>query len=225
MNLILTGGGDSEHFEKIDSLFINQLGDNPSLLFIPLAGEEQNWQNGLERIQETFSTINFNNIEMCLDLEQLDWDYLSKFKAIYIDGGNTFQLMSKIRHTHTYELFHKFLHHGGVINGDSAGAIVLGSHLETAHFGDIGDDNDVGVISYQGLNYLGKWSIHCHYNEAEDQEIQQFVMDYGLPVIALFENSAVNIQDNLLTVVGEANVFIFLDDKKLTVPVGQSFRL
>ena len=155
MKLIMTGGGDSDHFKEIDEYFINLLDNDPSLLFIPLAGDEDTWQNGLERIQQTFSTINFNSIEMCLDLAGLDKEYLSRFHAIYIDGGNTFQLMSKIRHTHAYELFHQFLHLGGVINGDSAGAIVLGAHLETAHFGDIGDENEAGIISYQGLNFLG----------------------------------------------------------------------
>lgn len=225
MKLIMTGGGESEHFEEIDQHFISLLEDDASLLFIPLAGEENNWQNGLKRISETFSTIEFNNIEMCLDLAELDWDYLSGFSAIYIDGGNTFQLMSKIRHTHTYELFHQFLNHGGVINGDSAGAIVLGSHLETAHFGDIGDENEVGIISYQGLNFLGNWAVHCHYQSEEDQEILEFVSNYGFPVLALHEESAISIVNKEFKVFGHSEVSIFTDKGKQSLPAGSTYQL
>lgn len=209
MKLILTGGGDSQYFEAIDAHFISLLGSDPSLLFIPLAGDESEWNNGLERIKETFSTISFDRIEMCLDLSQLDWEYLKNFSAIYIDGGNTFDLMDKIHHTHTYELLHRFIHHGGVINGDSAGAIVLGSHLETAHFGETPDVNETDVISYQGLNFLGKWAIHCHYEENENDEILEFVKTYGFPVIALHENSAVFISDREIHVIGENKINLF----------------
>jgi len=226
MKFILTGGGDSKHFSAIDAKFISLLGDNPTLLFIPIAGDEDSYQEGLSRIQDTFSTVHFDNIEMCLDLHDLHWEYLSKFKAIYFDGGNTFQLMAHIRDTHTYELLHKFLYQGGVINGDSAGAIVLGSHLETAHFGDSGDDNNGSVISYQGLNLLGHWAIHCHYQQSEKEEIQAFVDEYGFPVVALHENSAIYIQDKNIKVIGEEKIDIYSPDSHLvSINVGDSYSL
>ncbi|MBD67099.1 MAG: hypothetical protein CME62_17995 [Halobacteriovoraceae bacterium] len=209
MKLIMTGGGDSEHFEEIDQFFISLLQEDPKLLFIPLAGDPEHFDDGLERIQSTFSTIHFDKIEMCLDLHELEWDYLKRFDAIYIDGGNTFTLMNEIRNTHFYELLHRFLHHGGVVNGDSAGAIILGSHLETAHFGETPDENETEVISYQGLNLLGPYAIHCHYELSEKKEVQEFVKEYGFPVIALHENTAIAVIDNELRVIGEANVTLF----------------
>lgn len=209
MKLILTGGGDSEHFHEIDSVFINLLPSNSNLLFIPLAGDEEHWHDGLERIKETFSTIEFNHIEMCLDLSSLNWEYLRNFHAIYIDGGNTFELIRHFRKNQTYELLFKFLHHGGVINGDSAGAIILGSHLQTAHFGEMGDENLSEIKSYQGLNLLGPWAIHCHYDEDEDHEIQSFVAEFGYPVLALHENSSVFIENHRVHIFGENKVSIF----------------
>lgn len=225
MKLIMTGGGDSEHFEEIDQHFISLLKDDPYLLFIPLAGEPETFNDGLERIQETFSTIHFEKIEMCLDLEELDWEYLQKFDAIYIDGGNTFTLMEEIRNTHFYELLHRFLHHGGVINGDSAGAIILGSHLQTAHFGETPDENETEVISYQGLNLLGNFAIHCHYDSSEENEVRNFVKEYGFPVIALHENTAVSVIDGKLSVIGEAKATIFSLNQTKVVSPGKSFKL
>ena len=222
MKLFVTGGGDSHHFTKIDQAFINELGSDPKLLFIPLAGKKKSWGNGLDRIQQTFSTIRFSNIEMCTNLHELSWKYLKQFNAIYFDGGNTFQLMSMIRDTHTYELLHRFLKHGGVINGDSAGAIVLGSHLETAHFGTQGDENKSEVYSYQGLNLLGRIAIHCHYNEEEDKEIISFVNQFGFPVLALHENSGAYICDSLMTVIGENKISLFNDGKRYDIKPNDS---
>ena len=224
MQLILTGGGDSSHFHKIDSHFIKLLKNNPSLLFIPLAGKRKNWKNGLERISETFSTIHFKNIDMCINLAELTWSQLKKYDAVYFDGGNTFQLLSKIRHTHMFELLQRFLHHGGVINGDSAGAVVLGSHIETAHFGHSGDENLAGVISYQGLNLLGNWGIHCHYQRSENREIKKFVKEYGIPILALHEETAVSIKGKWLKVIGERSASLFDTSKVTIVKVGQRYK-
>lgn len=221
MKLILTGGGDSEHFEEIDQHFISLLKEDPYLLFIPLAGDPETFEDGLERIQETFSTIEFEKIEMCLDLADLDWDYLKKFDAIYIDGGNTFTLMEEIRNTHFYELLHRFLHHGGVVNGDSAGAIILGSHLETAHFGETPDENETDVISYQGLNLLGQYAIHCHYDVSEKAEVRSFVDEFGFPVIALHENTAISVRNGELSVIGEASATLFTTSQTIVVHPGE----
>jgi dipeptidase E len=225
MKLIITGGGDSEHFEEIDSFFISQLGENPRLLFIPLAGDPETFDDGLERIQETFSTIEFHKIEMCLDLEELEWDYLSQFDAVYIDGGNTFTLMEEIRNTHFYELLHRFLHHGGVVNGDSAGAIILGSHLETAHFGETPDENETEVISYQGLNLLGQWAIHCHYNSEEEDEVLEFVREFGFPVLALHEETAIAIDGRDVQVIGKASATLFTQKEVIVLPPGSQRKI
>lgn len=205
----MTGGGDSKHFAEIDQHFIGLLGDSPKLLFIPLAGSPKSWENGLKRIKQTFKTIQFDKIEMCIDLADLRWKYLKNFDAIYIDGGNTFRLMNEIRHTHFYELLHRFLHNGGVVNGDSAGAIILGSHLETAHFGESPDENQSDVISYQGLNLLGSYAIHCHYDESEEKEVRKFVKKYGFPVMALHEDTAIAIDGKTLRVFGNSPATIF----------------
>lgn len=211
MKLILTGGGDSDHFLEIDQFFINELPQGARLLFIPLAGDRKDWENGLDRIAETFATIDFGHIEMCLDLHQLSWKFLRSFHAIYIDGGNTFRLMNHMRKTHFYELIHRFLYHGGMVNGDSAGAIILGSHLETAHFGEFGDENESGIISYQGMNLLGNLAIHCHYEDQEDPEIEGFVSEYGFPVLALHENTAVACIRDEIRVIGENKAVLFLN--------------
>jgi dipeptidase E len=95
-----------------------------------MAGEPSTYNDALERIVETFSTMNFENIEMCLNLEELNWDYLKKFDAIYIDGGNTFRLMDQVRKPHFYELIRKFIHFGGVINGDMRYLFVFHNDLK-----------------------------------------------------------------------------------------------
>lgn len=225
MRLILSGGGESENFFELDNKFLSLLSYAPSLLLIPMACESSYYDKALDRIVDTFSTIDFENIEMCLDLGSLNWEYLKKFDAIYIDGGNTFRLMDHVRKSHFYELIRKFIHNGGVINGDSAGAIVLGSHLQTAHFGSFGDENETELISYQGLNLLGDFAIHCHYEKIEHLEIMGFVKEYGLPVIALNETAGVFIDQNILVVIGECDVDLYTEDEVINILPGETFSL
>ena len=78
--------GTPAHF-RILIKHLSLLGPTPKLLFIPLACDPEHWDDGLDRISYTFSTIKFHNIDMCLDLGLLSWSYLKKFDAIYIDGG------------------------------------------------------------------------------------------------------------------------------------------
>lgn len=217
MKLIMTGGGDSNYFLEIDAHFMSLLGEKPRLLYFPFAQAKKYWSNGHTRIADVFSSLDFTQIEICKSLKDLDWEYLKDFDAIYIDGGNTFELMDKFRNTHGYELIKRFLFHGGVINGDSAGAIALGSHIATAHFGDIGDENSTELVSYQGLNTLGNWSIHCHYEESEDFEIIDFVTSYGLPVMALSETTAISIENNKIKVIGQSPITIFSPDAEINV--------
>ena len=225
MKLVLSGGGDSENFVELDKHFLSLLSDNPCLLLIPMAGEPSTYNDALDRVVETFSSINFENIEICMDLEGLNWNYLKKFDAIYIDGGNTFKLMDQVRKSHFYELIRKFIHFGGVINGDSAGAIILGSHLETAHFGNEGDENEIELVSYQGLNLLDDIAIHCHYELSEEGQIMEFVREYGLPVLALNENSGVIIIENHLRVIGGASADFYSLKGKRKISPGVSFCL
>ncbi len=225
MKLILSGGGDSENFVELDKHFLSLLPENPNLLLIPMAGDPDTYDDALDRIVDTFSTIDFENIEMSLDLQDLDWHTLRDFDAIYIDGGNTFRLMDCVRKSHFYELLRKFIHHGRVINGDSAGAIILGSHLETAHFGDEGDDNESELISYQGLNILGDYAVHCHYQKHEQEEIAEFVNEYGLPVIALDETAGVSIENNQIQVIGKTTVDIYYNDRIVELVPSQKLSL
>ncbi len=217
MKLIMTGGGDSRYFLEIDAYFMSLLKKRPRLLYFPFAQQKKYWKDGHTRIAETFSSLEFTQIEICKNLEELDWEYLVKFDAIYIDGGNTFTLMDKFKNTHGYELLKRFLFNGGVINGDSAGAIALGSHIATAHFGDTGDQNATRLVSYQGLNTLGNWCVHCHYNETEDFEIIDFVKTYGFPVIALSETTAISILNNTIKVIGESPLTIFTPEDGVDV--------
>ncbi len=225
MKLIMSGGGDSENFVELDKHFLSLLPNNPNLLLIPMAGEPETYDDALDRIVDTFSTIHFKNIEMCLDLNELDWDYLKNFHAIYIDGGNTFRLMDQVRKSHFYELLKKFIFNGGVVNGDSAGAIILGSHLETAHFGDEGDENETELICYQGLTLLGNIAIHCHYQDHEEQEILDFVHEFGIPVIALNEAAGISIINGILKVIGRMKVDLYTLNGKIEIQPKGEFKL
>lgn len=222
--LILTGGGESKYFKEIDLKFKSLLPSKCNILLIPLASNRKNHSAILKRIKQTFNVLRFNNISICQDLTKINWDYLSLFHAIYIDGGNTFTLMKLLQERKVKSLFRRYLKEGGIINGDSAGAIVLGKKVDSAYFGTSKDKNFAGLKDYTGLNFIFNWYIHCHYDVSEDKQIFDYVKS-GKKLIALSEKSAVFIKGNKLKVIGKHSAYIFTKNKKLEIKQNKQIKL
>lgn len=222
--IILTGGGDSKHFRDIDLKFKSWLPPRCNILLVPLGTNRKNHNYALKRIKSTFKVLKFNNIAVCSDLSNLSWDFLSLFHAVYIDGGNTFTLMHHIQQAKVNKLFKKFLDHGGIINGDSAGAIVLGKKVDSAYFGEVADRNRAGLKDYSGLNFLSHWHIHCHYTEDEKEEIKDYVKS-GRKLIALPDNGAVAVHGDKLRVIGKSSIVLYHRNKNIVIKPGKSIDL
>jgi dipeptidase E len=209
MEIILTGGGDSDYFKQIDRHFKKLMPKKSNILLIPVATNRRNHQYCLRRIQQTFSQLEFNKISVCSDLKDLKWEHVELFHSIYIDGGNTFKLMHEIRNSKFKNIIYKFINSGGIINADSAGAIVLGKNIRTASIGKIADKNSIKLDNFRGLNLLNNYNIHCHFDyKNENDQLKNFSKKYG-NTLALTEKTACYIKDNKLLVIGRAPIHLY----------------
>ncbi len=209
---ILTGGGDSKYFKEIDLYFKSLMPEKSNILLIPLASNRRNHAYCLKRIKTTFRQLKFNKIDVCSDLTKLDAHYLSLFHAIYIDGGNTYQLLQALKVANTKKLFTTFLAKGGIINADSAGAIVLGRNIKTAAIGEHADDKKIDLKSYLGLNFFYGLNIHCHYRpDFEQNEVLAFSSKYG-PTLCLTERTSLSIIASKVQVIGQDSAYLFSKD-------------
>lgn len=214
VNIFLGGGGDENDSKLLDEFFINKMVKHKKMLYIPIAmdGKKLSYKSCLEWIQSVFGRIGFTNIDMLTQLEQGVAIDSNEFASVYIGGGNTFDLLHKIRSSSFDKIISHSLQNGISIYGGSAGAIILGKNILTCkHM----DPNNIGITQFQGLNLINGYSIWCHYNQSDDDLILEFIKDHDCPVIAIPEKSGVYYDGVYLRVIGIEPITLFTSyDKK-----------
>tara|TARA_Y100000768_G_C23991301_1_gene693564 strand:+ start:6424 stop:7101 length:678 start_codon:yes stop_codon:yes gene_type:complete len=208
--IFLTGGGEQESFHKLDQYFLEKLPDNTKILIIPQACDEEDYDDVLERIQESFSHKKIASVELEYTPKNLSLEKLMEFNVLMIEGGNTFQLINELRDSNFSQLLKQY---AGApdkfIYADSAGAIFLGADVQTAFLGDEGDEDHLKLQDYRGLDLISPWSVHAHYLPDDDEQIQDLVYEKGNPVIMLAEEAGVCIDQDTMQSLGERPVKLF----------------
>jgi dipeptidase E len=218
--LILSGGGDEKQTRIIDEYFVSMLSPDLPLLYIPVAMDPpaENYRECYEWFTEVFHPLGVSCIEMWTDLDDKRIEDLNVFTAVYIGGGNTFHLWGKVKDTPFLEMLELYIAEGGIVYGGSAGAIILGSHLETCA---LSDDNTTGLTDYSGLGCIGGYAILCHYEKGQEEFIKSLTIKWNKPVIALSEETGLAVAGNCLTVIGNKPAITSDENGILEVDIGK----
>jgi dipeptidase E len=212
--LFAAGGGSEEDSKLLDQQFINKAGYQKRMIYIPNATKEKNYESYFNWVKSVFAAFNFTNIDMWTDLSNKEFNDLLGYSSIFIGGGNTFKLLYEIRRTGFDKLLSKYIDHGGIVYGGSAGAIILGKNILTcSHL----DPNNVNLETFEGLNKFSGYAIWCHYESNNDEMIYKFVQEYKTNVIAIPEKSGVALIDDEIKVFGTENCYIFNDFNKTMI--------
>lgn len=211
MPLYLTGGGDQEHFKKMDARFLASLPKDSRVGILPHASED--YVETLERIEDEFESAQVRKFDLVVKAgpELLEYD------AIMIEGGNTFDLTKALRESPFYGFLKQFHEMGRPIYADSAGAIILGSDIQTAFLGDDSDEDGLKLQDYRGLDLVHPFAVHAHATPDEWEDLESLLYDKGNPILALAEETGVIIHNDHLEVWGESelNVITFTGRKTL----------
>ena len=221
MRLILCGGGDGEQVKESYELFAN-LVNGGKVLYIPLAWNNGNMEtciNWLKKEMEPFGVI---DIEDVLDAKEITKEKLSKYKGIFIGGGNTFKLLKMLKDTEAFNNLKEFLNNNGVIMGASAGALIFGKSIDTCLKDDLNikttDENLVELKDTTGFDMINGYSLFVHYQKKPEQleqtkEKMKRLILAGHNVVALPEETSVYIDDDEVTVIGQKPAEIFTRNK------------
>jgi peptidase E len=208
MKLYLTGGGDQEYFHELDKKFLDDLPDGASILILPMALEVDEYDGVFERIEDVFQSRKIIRLNLCRSINDLSEEELLSYDALIFEGGNTFKLIKELRGSSFFSYLEHFCQKDKLIYADSAGAIVLGSDIQTAFLGEDGDEDSHKLQDYRGLGILKEWSMHCHYEPAEFEQIQELMFSTGSTVICLPEPSGICFDGDAIEVFGELPVKI-----------------
>lgn len=196
----------------MDMLFFGALDPSKKLLYIPTAMVGHfSYEQCQQYIENIISSLWLSlEVEMHADLEALATKDLWVYSGIYIWWGNTFRLLYEIKRNGLDKKLIDFLDAWGHICWGSAGAILFGHDIDTAH-----DANIVGLRDSEALNQASWASFFCHYDEEDmREEIHMYVEYHKHPVIALPEVSGVEITSEWIKVIGDENVVVYTTGKQ-----------
>ena len=202
MPIYLTGGGDQEEFSQLDRLFIEELPSGAKIGLLAQACDDAN--EALDRIEYYFADKKISSIELVTDV-RVD---LSQYSALIIEGGNTFNLIKAVRESALFNSLKSFANSGKPIYADSAGAIILGSDVHTAFLGDDGDEDELKLQDYRGLDIISPFCVHAHATSDELEELNDLLYQIGSPILAMAEECGIRISDNEIKVFGSHELWI-----------------
>lgn len=208
----ISGGGNEIQSEKNDTEFAKYI-DGKKLMYIPIAlnRDSLGFEMCYDWITKLFLrfkyTIDVPQIHMYMDPVAIH-EHIFEYDALYIGGGNTFKLLNFLYKNNLFEKVKEFYERGRPIYGGSAGAIILGNDIRTVE-----EENDAQYSYSRGFDVLQGSSFICHYEEKLDSKIMAYVLKYKQGVIALPEESGLQIVDGeVKKIFGEA--FIFTENGK-----------
>jgi len=197
------------------------LKDCTQILFIPYAGVSINWDSYTQKVQQALPEYAIKGIHEFPDAASA----LNQADAILVGGGNTFNLLHHLYENNVLNLIQEKVQLGVPYIGWSAGSNICGLSIRTT--------NDMPIIepeSFTALSFI-QAQLNPHYNdyvapghhgETRDERIQEYcILHPSVPVLAIREGSALLLQNNRLSLLGELNAFVFQGQNKLEVNASQ----
>ena len=234
---IILGGGywSAEHFAGLKKSFLDLAGGrNARIVIIPTATNELepaiNSSRPTESLAEYQKSVNENfgakdGIKNVTVLHTRDSkiadseDFVAPLRnatGVWIPGGNPESLANPYRNTRTQRELLALLNRGGVIAGDSAGALVIGGFWT----GFLRDSQDIPPLKENGFGLIRKLVINAHADRARnDASLARFIAAHpDFLGISIDENTAVVLKDGSLDVLGKGKMRLFDGNKDKQQP-------
>ena len=185
--------------KKLFSDYAKEKNLENKVLFIPTAGNKEDYTAYIDEAQQTFRDLGFE-IEV-LDIASCDRETaqakIFQSKILYISGGNTFYLLQELKRKNLIDFIKNRVNSGMVYIGESAGALITSKDIE---YNDLMDDKTIAkdLKEYSGLN-LVDFYIVPHLNEFPFEEsAKQTVEKYkdNLNIIAINNSQAIILKDD-----------------------------
>ncbi|HYK05798.1 MAG TPA: dipeptidase PepE [Thermoanaerobaculia bacterium] len=181
------------------------LGERGKVAFVPFAQHDVGAYT--TRVRERLGRMGFDvtQVRGPADLEGAD--------AIFIGGGNTFRLLKQLYETGLFEAIRERVRGGLPYIGSSAGTNVATPSIRTTNDMPIvypPSFDAMGLVSFQiNPHYLDPDPGSTHHGETREDRIREFHEENTTPVVGLREGSALRVEGDAVTLLGEKPARIF----------------
>ena len=204
------GGGYLDHAEEEIQDFLRV---GTQIVFVPFALNDLDGYAA--KACERFERMGYK----CSSVHEADYaiEAVEDAEAIFIGGGNTFRLLTRLYELDLLELIHERVKAGMPYLGASAGSNVACPTIKTT--------NDMPIIQPESFNALAlvPFQINPHYidpdpnskhmGESREDRIREFHEMSAIPVVGLREGSMLRIEERKMTLRGAAPARVFLRGK------------
>jgi len=187
------------------------------LLFIPLAMDPP-YDRALAWVTTVMAGRGVEDIAIATSPDDV-LRIIPTVDGVFIGGGNTYRLLHSLRSTGAHVALSGAARRGLPLYGGSAGAILLGSDIDTARWDDT---NAEGLIDTMGLDLALGYSIACHYDPAQENRLSDYVANTHANVAAIPEASGLLRIGDEIRVAGPASVALFRPETAVSVKTGAS---
>ena len=194
MKLLLTSQGFTT--ESIKSKFFEIVGKKPneiSIAFIPTAAYPNANKPWVKQTREDILKMGIKNI-VDIDLKNYKekelYRKLKLFDVIFVNGGNTFNLLYWVRRSGFDKTIKRLLKEGKTYVGLSAGSILACPTIEVALWKGIDDPNVVELDNFKGLD-LVDFYIFVHYLDKWESLVEKEKKNLSRELICLTDQQAV----------------------------------
>ena len=207
MKLLLTSAGLS--CLKIKDAFLELLEKEPTeakILFVTTASNPELNKDYLEVNLQNIKSCNVKNIEfMDFSKETLIsiTQKLNNCDAIYMEGGNTFYLMYKLKEAGIVDILRDLvITQNKLYIGSSAGSIVATPCIEVASL-EPADPNDVGLFDFEGLDFVD-FEVSPHtFDLVSLDKVREYFNKNRRKIYALDDKSAIKFTYSGIEVISE----------------------
>lgn len=229
-NLVLASSGSvygSEYLEyllpTIDKLFR----DIEEILFIPYAQPSGlSYDEYTDLVQEAVSSLGIE-VKGIHEFENAK-DAIKNAKGIFVGGGNTFLLVSKLYDFDLWNVLKEVINTGTPYLGTSAGTNIVGLTMQTT--------NDMPIVLPKSFKTLGilPFNFNAHYidpdensthkGETRDTRIKEFQSIEKISVVCLKEGSWLRVKGDDVFLRGGQQAYWFINKKKNIIENNSNLR-
>lgn len=212
MKLFLCGGGSGKQILSALYKFSNTINNEKPILYIPLAMESKNFDSCYTWFKNEIKNVNLTKFEMVRSSYELSQKSLDEYSALFIGGGNTYNLLNQLNQYDNYNKIQTYLKKDGIVFGASAGAIIFGKDINGCL---LDDENKLGLENTKGFNYLKDYSILCHLKAKNFNKNLKYLQKYSVrnKLIYLPEENVIYINNKKISIIGTKKYVIFKNGK------------
>ena len=200
--------------------------ENATVLFIPYAfpGYGKNGKPAYRADTSGIDALKKIGITIVAADKSADPIKLLKEKlvdGVYVEGGNTYELLNKLYETNLLDAIDEAVTTGIPYLGSSAGTNIAGPTIKTT--------NDMPIVQPPSFRALGlvNFQINPHYIDADphsthrgetrETRLREYIShpeNRAIPVVALYEGSALRVENSKLLLLGNKPAKVFCWDEK-----------